>query len=115
MNPSLTRNEGIGAGGGRGVDLPSDQDLARQIFDIMIQAAGDKPGYRPVHAKGIVCQGMFVPSREAATLSKAAHFQGASVPVTIRFSDGGPDPSFPATPPDPGPRGMAIPFPPAAD
>ena len=87
-----------------------NNDLAQQIFDIMVRAPGNKPGYRPVHAKGIVCQGTFAPSREAMTLSKAAHFQGASVPVTVRFSDGAPDPSIPDNSPDASPRGMAIRF-----
>jgi catalase len=85
-------------------------DLAQQIFDVMIQMPGNKPGYRPVHAKGIVCQGMFAPSGHAAAFSKAAHFQGAPVPVTIRFSDGPPDPAIPENSPDAGPRGMAIRF-----
>jgi catalase len=89
---------------------PNDKNLAQQIFDTMIQVHGTKPGYRPVHAKGIVCQGTFAPSKEAATLSKAAHFQRASVPVTVRFSDGAPDPSMPDNSPDGGPRGMAVRF-----
>jgi catalase len=88
---------------------PADKDLAQQIFDLMVQAPGGKPGYRPVHAKGIVCQGMFAPSRDAATLSKAAHF-GSSVPITVRFSAGPPDPSIPDNSLDAGPRGMAIRF-----
>jgi catalase len=88
----------------------TDKDLAQQIIDTMLQVPGTKPGYRPVHAKGIVCQGTFVPSGDAATLSKAVHFQGASVPVTVRLSDGAPDPSIPDNSPDAGPRGMAIRF-----
>ena len=76
----------------------------------MLQVPGVKSGYRPVHAKGIVCQGTFTPLKDAATLSKAAHFQRASVPVTVRFSDGPPDPSIPDNSPDVGPRGMAIRF-----
>jgi catalase len=89
---------------------PDTNDLAQQIFDLMANMHGVKPGFRPVHAKGIVCQGTFAPSREAATLSKAAHFQGASVPVTVRFSDGASDPSVPDNSPDAGPRGFAIRF-----
>ncbi len=87
-----------------------DKDLAQQIFDLMVQMPGGKPGYRPVHAKGIVCQGTFAPTKDAATISKAAHFQGTPVPVTVRFSDGAPDPSIPDNSPDAGPRGMAIRF-----
>jgi catalase len=87
-----------------------DKDIAQQIFDLMVKLPGGKPGFRPVHAKGIVCQGTFAPSRDAATISKAAHFQGAPVPITVRFSDGAPDPSIPDNSPDAGPRGMAIRF-----
>jgi catalase len=93
-----------------GGNPPAGKDLAHQIFDTMIQVHGVKPGFRPVHAKGIVCQGTFTPSREAEDLSKAAHFQEASVPVTVRFSDGAPDPAIPDNSPNAGPRGMAIRF-----
>jgi catalase len=93
-----------------GVEPPADKDLAQQIFDIMIQAPGIKPGFRPVHAKGLVCEGTFTPSAAVAGLSKAAHFQGASAPVIVRFSDGAPDPTMPDNSPDSGPRGMAIRF-----
>jgi catalase len=92
------------------LNQPADQDLAQQIFDLMVRAPGIKPGYRPLHAKGIVCQGTFAPSKDAATLSKAAHFQKASVAVIVRFSDGAPDPSLPDNDPNAGPRGMAIRF-----
>src|ERR1017187_1239301 len=109
MNTSLPQNQRIGAGGGTAPKPPAGQDLAQQIFDLMVRAPGNKPGYRPAHAKGLVCQGKFAPSREAASLSKAAHFQGA-VPVTVRFSDGGADPSIPDNSPDASPRGMAIRF-----
>ena len=86
-----------------------DKSLAQQIFDTM-QQAGAKPGYRTAHAKGIVCEGTFTPSKDAATLSKAAHFQGASVPVIVRFSSGSPDPSIADSSPDAGPQGIAIRF-----
>jgi catalase len=76
------------------VKPPADKDLAQQIFHTMVQVPGNKPGDRPVHAKGIVCQGTFAPPGDAATLSKAAHFQGTSIPVTVRFSDGPPAPSI---------------------
>jgi catalase len=87
-----------------------EKDLAHQILDAMFQVPGNKPGYRTVHAKGIVCQGEFAPSRAAAKLSMAAHFQGSPVPVTIRFSEGAPDPFIPDNSPNAGPRGMAIRF-----
>jgi catalase len=87
-----------------------DKSLAQQIFEAMAQDPGTKPGYRVAHAKGIVCEGTFVPSAGAAKLSKAAHFQGGSVPVTIRFSDGPADPFIADNSHDAGPRGMAVRF-----
>jgi catalase len=87
-----------------------DKSLAQQIFETMAQDPGTKPGYRVAHAKGVVCEGTFVPSAGAAALSKAGHFQGGSVPVTIRFSDGAADPFVADNSHDTGPRGMAVRF-----
>jgi catalase len=102
---------GLWAGAAFGADdQEADKSLAQQIFDTMLQVPGTNPGYRAVHAKGVVCQGTFAPSKGTATLSKAAHFQQASVPVTVRFSDGAPDPSIADNSPDASPRGMAIRF-----
>lgn len=92
------------------VNSSSDKELAHQIFETMLQAPGRKPDHRPVHAKGIVCEGMFAPSGDAAAISKAAHFHGAPVPITVRFSDGAPDPSVPDNSQSAGVRGMAIRF-----
>ena len=88
----------------------SSNDLSQQIFDTMLKVQGTKPGHRPVHAKGLVCEGTFTASATAASLSSAAHFQGAKVPVTVRFSDGAPDPSIPDNSPNAYPRGIAIRF-----
>lgn len=84
----------------------ADKDLAQQIFDTMVQLPGNKPGNRLVHAKGIVCQGTFAPSKHAAAISQAGHFNGARVPVIVRFSDNGPDPGIADISPDSAPRGM---------
>jgi catalase len=91
-------------------NAPGTPDLAEQIVDVMFKQPGVTAGFRPVHAKGIVCRGKFEPSADAAGLSKAAHFQGASVPVTVRFSLGSSQPLIPDNSPDVGPRGMAIRF-----
>src|ERR1700728_2900026 len=68
----------------------TEKELVHAIFNTMLQVHGVKPGNRVVHAKGIICQGTFTPSKEAATLSRAGHFQDGSVPVTVRLSDGSP-------------------------
>jgi Catalase len=85
----------------------ADKDLARQIFDTMVQLPGNKPGNRLVHANGIVCQGTFAPSKDAAAVSQAGHFNGATVPIIVRFSDAAPDPGIADISPDSAPRGMA--------
>jgi catalase len=86
------------------------KSLAEQIFEAMVHDPAIKPGHRVAHAKGIVCEGTFVASAGAAGLSKAAHFQGGSIAVTIRFSDGPGDPFIADNSPNAGPRGMAVRF-----
>src|ERR1700685_1346227 len=90
------------------------KDLSQEIAEVMFQVAGNHPGYRPVHAKGIVCQGTFTASKEAQEISRAAHLAGGAIPLTIRFSDGAPDPAVPDNSPQASPRGMAIRFKPAS-
>jgi catalase len=88
----------------------SDKPLAQQVFETMVQVPGVAKGFRIAHAKGIVCEGTFFPSQGAANLSKAGHFQGVAVPVTVRLSGGAVDPTLPDYSPDAGPRGLAIRF-----
>ncbi len=88
----------------------STPDISQQIAELMFRAPGTQPGYRPVHAKGIVCKGIFTASPAASAISVAEHFQGAEVPVTVRFSDGAPSPTVSDSDPAASPRGMAIRF-----
>jgi catalase len=97
-------------GAAAAADGQDSKNLAQQIFDAMTHAPGANPAFRTAHAKGIVCQGTFTPSKEAAGLSKVAHFRGAAVPVTVRFSNASPDHLIPDNSPNAGPRGMAIRF-----
>jgi len=67
--------------------------VVTQLVETMRALAGSHPGFRPAHAKGIVCAGTFRASPEARRVSRAAHLQGGSVPTVIRFSNasGNPD------------------------
>ena len=85
-------------------------DQVQQIAELMSQGPSGKAHQRYMHAKGIVCQGTFQASSEAAAISRAAHFQDDVVPVTVRFSDGAPDIAVADNSPDASPRGMAIRF-----
>ncbi len=76
----------------------------------MLLAGGIHTGYRYNHAKGLVVTGTFTPAAGASSISPAAHLQGGTVPVTVRFSDGAGVPNIPDTDPGAPPRGMAIRF-----
>jgi catalase len=76
--------------------------------DVAAHAFGEHPGYRALHAKGVVCTGVFTPSAEAGRLTRAAHMAGPAVPVTVRFSNGGGNPHHADGAPDP--RGLAVKF-----
>ncbi|HEV3236963.1 MAG TPA: catalase family peroxidase [Gemmataceae bacterium] len=68
------------------------KSVEEQIFDIQRAVAGPHPGFRPVHAKGIICSGNFVATPGARKISRAAHLQGNPIATTIRFSNGNGDP-----------------------
>ena len=79
--------------------------LTTQIVDAFNKIYGSHPGFRANHAKGIVVEGHFKASPDAAKLSRAALFDGSTIPVTVRFSDGG---GLPTVPDADNPHGMAI-------
>lgn len=91
---------------------PFDDDyaaLASEIVDIFYKIYGTHPGFRVNHAKGIVVRGSFVATPAAASLSRAALFDGSRIPVTVRCSNDG---GFPVIP-DGAPgniKGMAVKF-----
>ncbi len=71
---------------------------------------GTHPGYRPVHTKGLVAEGVFVAAPGAATLSSAAHLAGGPVPVIVRLSNFAGTPGNPDAGPLAAPHGMAVKF-----
>ncbi len=77
-----------------------------EAIDAVNEVFGRHPGYRALHAKGLVCRGSFTPAPEAAELTRAAHMRSGELPATFRFSNGGGDPHHPDWMPDP--RGMAV-------
>ena len=83
---------------------------AEQTIDVMNTLFGKHPGARANHAKGLVAEGSFTPSAEAARISKASLFQGPAVPVTVRFSDATGIPTIPDGSANANPHGMALKF-----
>lgn len=89
---------------------PDTAELAEQAAKLFLQAFGSHPGFRLAHAKGIVCEGTFTASSEAAELSRAAHFNGKTVPVIVRFSNATGVPQIPDGDANSNPKGIAIRF-----
>ena len=77
-------------------------------FDALF--GGPHTGVRAVHAKGVVLEGVFTPTAEAAGLSRAEHFGGRPSPVVVRFSAFSGLPSIADGARAASPRGMSIKF-----
>jgi catalase len=86
------------------------QPLPFQIVNQFRTMFGVHPGFRANHAKGFVFEGTFTPAAAAKGLSKAEHLQGPTVPIIVRFSNGGGLPDMPDTHPSYRTRGMAVKF-----
>ena len=85
--------------------------LAQELLDAIDEQFGVHPGFRPAHAKGLMCSGMFRPSAEAAKLTRAPHASPPATAVTVRYSNSTGVPTIPDNDPRrSGPRGMAIRF-----
>ncbi|WP_407154589.1 catalase family peroxidase [Bradyrhizobium sp. STM 3557] len=93
-----------------GVALAQDAPLEERLVNDMNKVFGVHAGFRANHAKGVVVEGHFKPSAEAAGLSRAALFGGAEIPVTVRFSDSTGVPDLPDGSDDANPHGMAVKF-----
>jgi catalase len=85
--------------------------LAQQLLDALDALSGLHPGFRPAHAKGLMCSGTFTPSPRASELTRAPHAISPATPVTVRYSDGTGLPTIPDNDPQQsGPRGIAVRF-----
>lgn len=88
---------------------PDEQLCPERLVDDLIEACPHyRPGTRPIHAPGIGATGWFSATTVASSLTLADHFQGARVPVAVRFSNGTGDKGDLDS--DPLPRGMAVKF-----
>lgn len=65
---------------------------------------------RAVHAKGIILEGTFTPSTEAAGITSAVHFKKGQLPVVVRFSDFTGIPDISDANGSANPRGFAVKF-----
>ncbi|OAI52917.1 catalase [Planctomycetaceae bacterium SCGC AG-212-F19] len=86
--------------------------LVTDLLGVLDELSGGvHSGFRPAHAKGLMCAGTFSPAREAAELTRAPHAARPSTPVTVRYSDSTGIPTIPDNDPaHAGPRGIAVRF-----
>ncbi|KAK3358589.1 catalase-like domain-containing protein [Lasiosphaeria ovina] len=93
--------------------LPADEkvvETSKAIVETLHGIFGPHPGFRPAHAKGVLLDGTFTPTAEAAALSKAAHFKAPSTPIIARLSSSTGIPQLPDTDANGNPHGFAVRF-----
>jgi hypothetical protein len=77
--------------------IGSNAGLAKDLLDVLdVLAGGVHAGFRPAHAKGLMCEGTFVPAPEAGPLESVYEELGTRlakdrkrVEVTSAFAAGG--------------------------
>src|SRR3954466_7180754 len=111
----MTNPQVVAALVGLGLSLPlvalaQGLPLEEVIVNDMNKVFGVHAGFRANHAKGVVAEGRFKASAEAAGLSRASLFGGADIPVTARFSDSTGVPDLPDGSDDANPHGIAVKF-----
>jgi catalase len=90
--------------------LTDPDALAKELLAAFDQIFGLHPGFRPAHAKGAICSGVFTPSPAAIKLTNAPHATRASTPIHLRFSDSTGIPQIPDNDANASPRGMGVRF-----
>lgn len=93
--------------------LPENEQVnavADDLVDTIREFFGASKSIRPVHARGQLTKGTFVPSPGARYLSKAPIFRTASTPLLARFSCDTGYKDIPDTHIDSNPRGLAVRF-----
>jgi len=79
------------------------------MVDALHSAFGDHHS-RAVHAKGIILEGEFTPSKDAAKITRAYHLQKTSSKIMVRFSDFTGIPDIPDNAGAANPRGLGVRF-----
>jgi phospholipase C len=79
---------------GKGGGTVHETDLSKRLYDSLLADYPDhRAGTRPVHAVGIGATGHFVATEAARRYTHAEQFQGGSIPVSVRFSNGSGSPT----------------------
>jgi catalase len=84
--------------------------LSRDTLQAFDNLFGLHPGYRPVHARGILLSGTFTPPPSIRTLTRAPHVSRPFSPIALRLSDFTGIPAIPDYDENASPRGFAVRF-----
>jgi catalase len=88
-----------------------DKPVTEQLVDTLTTlAGGPHKGYRANHAKGVMVEGTFTPTAQAAGISSAPHFKSGPTAVLVRYSDATGVPNIPDANGNAFPKGIAIRF-----
>lgn len=88
-----------------------DKPVTEQLVDTLTTlSGGPHKGYRANHAKGVMVEGTFTPTAQAAGISSAPHFKSGPTPVLVRYSDATGVPNIPDANGNAFPKGIAIRF-----
>ena len=87
-----------------------DTNVNVGIVDALNTRYGVHPGFRANHAKGIIVEGSFTPTPQAAELSSSPLFAGPTLSATVRFSDASGLPDLHDAAVAANPHGMSIKF-----
>lgn len=88
-----------------------DKPVTEQLVDTLTTlSGGPHKGYRANHAKGVMVEGTFTPTAQAAGISSAPHFKSEPTPVLVRYSDATGVPNIPDANGNAFPKGIAIRF-----
>jgi catalase len=90
--------------------VPQSTDLVGNVLQAFDDLTGLHPGFRPAHAKGLLLSGIFTPTPDGRSLTRAPHLQRDQTAVTIRVSDFAGVPTVPDNDGDASPRGIAVRF-----
>lgn len=94
-----------------GKTLEPHSPLIEDLLAALDNLFGLHPGFRAVHAKGLMCSGVFSPAAAAQSLTKAPHMTRPQTPVIVRLSNFAGIPTVPDNAPlGASPRGIAIRF-----
>ncbi len=75
--------------------LTPERQTSDKLVAVLQKSAGEHPGFRRNHAKGVCVVGRFISNGNARSLSRATLFAAGETPITGRFAIAGGNPGAP--------------------